>query len=45
VTFWGFTDAHTWVGGFFGPDEPPLFDASSHVKPAFYGVQEAYLRR
>jgi endo-1,4-beta-xylanase len=45
VTFWGFTDAHTWVDGFFGPDDPLLFDEHYYVKPAFYGVQDAYLRR
>jgi endo-1,4-beta-xylanase len=45
VTFWGFTDAHTWVDGFFGPDDPLLFDVQYRVKPAFYGVEDAYLRR
>ena len=45
VTFWGFTDAHTWVDGFFGPDDPLLFDERYYAKPAFYGVQDAYLRR
>ena len=45
VTFWGFTDAHTWVDEFFGPDDPLLFDERYYAKPAFYGVQDAYLRR
>src|SRR5262249_48286796 len=25
VTFWGFTDAHSWIDAFFGPDDPLLF--------------------
>ena len=45
VTFWGFTDAHTWIDGFFGPDDPLLFDERYRAKPAFYGVQDAYLGR
>lgn len=44
VTFWGFTDAHTWVDSFFGPDDPLLFDERYYAKPAFSGVQDAYLR-
>jgi endo-1,4-beta-xylanase len=38
VTFWGFTDAHTWVDSYFGPDDPLLFDERYRIKPAFYGV-------
>jgi endo-1,4-beta-xylanase len=45
VTFWGFTDAHTWVDAFFGPDDPLLFDERYYAKPAFSGVEDAYLRR
>ncbi len=45
VTFWGFTDAHTWIDSTFGPDDPLLFDAQYGVKPAFDGVQDAYLGR
>ena len=45
VTFWGFTDAHTWIDTTFGPDDPLLFDESYSAKPAFYGVQDAYLGR
>ena len=45
VTFWGFTDAHSWVDGFFGPDDPLLFDEQYRAKPAFYGVEDAFLKR
>lgn len=45
VTFWGFTDAHTWVDSQFGPDDPLLFDERYYAKPAFSGVLDAYLRR
>ncbi len=34
VTFWGFTDAHTWISG----DRPLLFDAQYAPKPAYSGV-------
>ena len=37
VTFWGFTDAHTWLTG----DRPLLFDAQYQPKPAFFGVLDA----
>jgi endo-1,4-beta-xylanase len=37
VTFWGFTDAHTWIGG----DSPLLFDAQYAPKPAYTGVLDA----
>lgn len=37
ITFWGFTDAHTWLTG----DRPLLFDAQYQPKPAFYGVLDA----
>lgn len=45
VTFWGFTDAHSWIDGFFGPDDPLLFDAAYRAKPAFFGVEDAFLGR
>jgi endo-1,4-beta-xylanase len=45
VTFWGFTDAHSWIDSQFGPDDPLLFDEQYMPKPAFYGVLEALLRR
>jgi endo-1,4-beta-xylanase len=32
ITFWGFTDAHTWLSG----DRPLLFDAQYMPKPAYY---------
>lgn len=37
ITFWGFTDAHTWLTG----DRPLLFDAAYQPKPAYYGVLDA----
>jgi endo-1,4-beta-xylanase len=37
VTFWGFTDAHTWIDG----DSPLLFDARYMPKPAYHGVLDA----
>jgi endo-1,4-beta-xylanase len=45
VTFWGFTDAHSWVDASFGPDDPLLFDDQYRAKPAFFGVQDAFLGR
>jgi GH35 family endo-1,4-beta-xylanase len=45
VTFWGFTDAHSWIDAQFGPDDPLLFDEQYAPKPAFYGVLDALLRR
>jgi endo-1,4-beta-xylanase len=37
VTFWGFTDAHTWISG----DSPLLFDERYMPKPAYTGVLDA----
>jgi endo-1,4-beta-xylanase len=37
ITFWGFTDAHTWITG----DSPLLFDANYAPKPAHAGVLDA----
>jgi endo-1,4-beta-xylanase len=45
VTFWGFTDRHSWIDAFFGPDDPLLFDDAYAAKPAFFGVQDALRRR
>jgi endo-1,4-beta-xylanase len=45
VTFWGFTDAHSWIDGQFGADDPVLFDDQYGAKPAYYGVLDALLRR
>ena len=45
VTFWGFTDASSWIDAQYGPDDPLLFDEQYAVKPAYYGVLDALLRR
>jgi endo-1,4-beta-xylanase len=37
VTFWGVTDAHSWIAG----DDPLLFDRQYAPKPAYAGVLEA----
>jgi endo-1,4-beta-xylanase len=43
ITFWGFTDAHSWIDLFFGPDDPLLFDTNYQPKPAYWGVMDALL--
>jgi endo-1,4-beta-xylanase len=45
VTFWGFTDVHSWIDAQFGADDPLLFDEQYGAKPAYYGVLEALQRR
>jgi endo-1,4-beta-xylanase len=45
VTFWGFTDAHSWIDREFGADDPLLFDEQYAAKPAYYGVLDALWRR
>jgi GH35 family endo-1,4-beta-xylanase len=45
VTFWGFTDAYSWINAQFGADDPLLFDAQYAAKPAYYGVLDALWRR
>ncbi len=45
VTFWGFSDAYTWVDGFFGADDPLLFSDDMHRKPMYFGVQAALTGR
>jgi endo-1,4-beta-xylanase len=45
VTFWGFTDKHSWIDSFFGADDPLLLDEGYRAKPAFFGVQDAFLGR
>ena len=45
VTFWGFTDAYSWIDKQFGADDPLLFDEQYTVKPAYYGVLDALWRR
>ena len=37
VTFWGFTDAHTWLTG----DSPLLYDTQYAAKPAYFGTLDA----
>jgi len=38
VSFWGFTDAHTWIAN----DHPCLFDEAYGKKPAYFGVFDAF---
>ena len=45
VTLWGFTDAHSWIDGTFGADDPLVFDEQYRAKPAFFGMQDAFLGR
>ena len=45
VTFWGVSDAHSWIYTQYGPDNPLLFDEQYLAKPAFYGVMDAFRRR
>jgi endo-1,4-beta-xylanase len=45
VTFWGFTDAHSWIDAQFGADDPLLFGEQYTAKPAYYGVLDALWRR
>ena len=46
VTFWGFTDAHSWINDVGqGPDYPLLFDENYQPKPAYWGVMDALLGR
>ena len=41
VTFWGVTDAHSWIHDEFGEDAPLLFDRDYAPKPAYFGVRAA----
>jgi endo-1,4-beta-xylanase len=45
VTFWGVSDAHSWIYNQYGPDAPLLFDAQYAAKPSFFGVLDALMRR
>jgi GH35 family endo-1,4-beta-xylanase len=45
VTFWGFTDAYSWIDAQFGADDPLVFDEQYNVKPAYFGVLDALRRR
>ncbi|MEM7111835.1 MAG: endo-1,4-beta-xylanase [Chloroflexota bacterium] len=43
VTTWGFTDAHSWIPGFFpGRDEGLPFDTSYGAKPAYHALIETF---
>jgi len=42
ITWWGLTDAYTWLSDLHGEKEYPLlFDSGNKAKPAFYGVLDA----
>jgi endo-1,4-beta-xylanase len=43
VTFWGFTDKHSWVHKQFGEDHPLLFDDRFQHKPAYRAVCRSLL--
>ena len=49
ITFWGFTDLHTWLDGFFGVEagttRPLPLDVEYREKPAYDGVREALATR
>jgi endo-1,4-beta-xylanase len=47
ITFWGFTDAHSWINEpeRWGPDYPLLFDENYQPKPAYWGVMNALVGR
>ena len=46
VTFWGVSDAHSWVDEHFGPDRAPLlFDREGNPKPAYDAVAAAFAAR
>ena len=41
VTFWGVSDAHSWIHQEFGSDAPLLFDRDYRPKPAYFGARQA----
>ncbi|MYB09216.1 MAG: endo-1,4-beta-xylanase [Acidimicrobiia bacterium] len=46
ITFWGVSDAHSWVDEHFGADRAPLlFDREGHPKPAYDAVAAAFASR
>lgn len=46
ITFWGVSDAHTWVDQHFGEDRAPLlFDRAGEPKPAYHAVAAALAAR
>ncbi|QQR91149.1 MAG: endo-1,4-beta-xylanase [Myxococcales bacterium] len=40
-SLWGFTDKHSWIDSFYGPDDPLIFDESYQKKPAYDGIMRA----
>jgi len=46
ITFWGVSDAHSWVDEHFGADRAPLlFDREGRPKPAYEAVTAAFASR
>ena len=46
ITFWGVSDAHTWIDEHFGTDRAPLiFDREGNPKPAYEAVAAAFASR
>jgi endo-1,4-beta-xylanase len=44
ITFWGFTDKHTWIDDSFEPGLAPLpLDSEYERKPAYFGLREGLL--
>ncbi|HEY2388537.1 MAG TPA: endo-1,4-beta-xylanase [Candidatus Binatia bacterium] len=44
VTFWGVSDAHTWVKDYLGVMDAPLpYDEQYQPKAAFFGIRDALL--
>jgi endo-1,4-beta-xylanase len=41
ITFWGLTDAYSWIDTAFGPDDPLLFDDAGEPKAAAAAVKAA----
>jgi endo-1,4-beta-xylanase len=41
ISFWGFTDARSWIDQHFGEDDPLLFSEALSPKPAYFAVNGA----
>jgi endo-1,4-beta-xylanase len=41
ITFWGFTDKHSWVHKQFGEDNPLPFDNQYRPKPAYHAIRDS----
>jgi endo-1,4-beta-xylanase len=41
ITFWGFTDAHSWIHRRYGEDRPLLFDRDYEPKPVYFATRDA----